>query len=86
MCPLFHYGTNPRECFRFFPAPRVLDDVLEPPPGVGEPVGDLDEAHAGARRQLQLLGLGGVRVVAVSQQPLLQRPHHVLGVRLVLRL
>ena len=39
---------------------------------------DLHQSHVGSLGQLHLLRLGGVGVVSVSEEPLLQRSHHVL--------
>ena len=54
------------------PADPVL--LLQAPPRVGEPGGDLREAHLGDDGQHDLLALGRVRVLQVLVQPGLQRP------------
>lgn len=43
-----------------------LNGVLQSPPGVGEPIGDLCVGHLGVASQDFLFQLGGVRVVPVS--------------------
>ena len=47
--------------------------LLEPPPGVGEPGGDLRQGHLGDDGQHDLLPFGRVRVLPVLLQPGLQR-------------
>lgn len=46
--------------------------------GGGKGFSYLHQGHLGAEGQQNLLGLGGVGVVAVLVEPLLERPRHVL--------
>lgn len=48
-------------------------------PGIYEPVADLVYGEVGAARQMQLLVLGGIGVVAVVVEPHLEHFHAVLG-------
>ena len=56
----------------------LRDRRLEATTGVGEPVGHLRDRHAGVRGQRHLLRLRRVRVGAVTAEPALEGPRHVL--------
>lgn len=56
----------------------ILDHILQSPPGIGEPIGHLDQGHIGSDCQLHFLCLRWIWIVSMSEEPLLQRSNHVL--------